>query len=249
MNSERSILKKNGKQEPEDSTPHANKLSNKSWFDKWRKKWSDMTPANKLMVSFTGVIAFCTVVNAGVAYVQWRGLLDSNRINRDALESVQRAFVSFSPKAGIGTLIEHNQVVSWWPQIPMTNGGNTSTKKMFQSSGIFFSVDEIPDTFGFPYDTPPVKGRLGPKDIADLDTKGIPLEQVQAVQAHKGHLYVYGEARYDDVFHKSHVTEFCYELHTNSITGDLASPSYSLMGRFDTCHRHNCDDEDCEEKK
>ena len=66
-----------------------------------------MTLSNKFMNIFTGVIALCTLVYAVVSCYQWTALLDSNRINRDALEVNQRARIGI--KGASVTLFELNK--------------------------------------------------------------------------------------------------------------------------------------------
>jgi hypothetical protein len=247
MDSKMSVLKQNGTKEPKDSSSYSEKsYDDKSRYKKWRKKWRDMTTANKLMVSFTGVIAACTVVYAVVAYCQWTALLDSNKTNRDALESVQRAFVLFSPNAEVGTTVGRNRkVVAWQAHVPMKNVGSTGTKRLRDNISFYTSKIPIPGDFSFPNTSDVLSSVLGPKGEIQLRTGDIPIGDVILAQQNLAHIYVYGWAAYRDVFSAPHLTMFCYELFPNTIPGDLTSIEYRLTGSFLTCKKHNCQDEEC----
>jgi hypothetical protein len=197
-------------------------------------------------------LLLATIVIAIIYGLQLNAMLESNNINRNALESVQRAVVTFSPKGEIATRVEHGKVVSWSLEIPITNQGATATKQLRDRGNLYISAKDMPKDFDFPDTGAPDQGILGPKDTTSYEPEPIPISAVQAVQSGTGYIYVYGWASYDDAFFpqtKPHRTEFCYQLSLNSIAGDVASLSYNLPGRLMSCHRHNCSDEDCEDKK
>src|SRR5947209_11029534 len=102
-----------------------------------------MTPANKFLVAFTGIIAISTVVYAIVAGLQLTALLESNRINRESLQSVQRAFISFQ---GINqdTIIERSalgETEDFHFAVNMMNTGNTPANGEYQ----YLFGGELPD--------------------------------------------------------------------------------------------------------
>jgi hypothetical protein len=210
-----------------------------------------MTFANKFMVVFTGVIAVSTVLYAAVATLQLRALIASNRINRDALETVQRAYVTFSPTSEIGTTVEGGKVVAWQAHIPMRNGGATSTKGLVDNVEYYFSDSPLSDDFEFPETQTPMNGALGPKDEIQVRTANIPIGQVASVQRKLGHIYVYGWATYRDIFPETrpHLTLFCYELFPNTILSDVTSIDYKLVATFAECKDHNCNDDECRTEK
>jgi len=211
------------------------------------RKWaSTATVAEVGMFLLTLVIAASSIYYTKYAKRQWKVMRESNEISRKALESVQRAFVLFSPNGStIGTLVENNKVIAWTPQISIANRGATAAQKMTHHANFYISEKELPKEFDF-HDTGEAHSDvLGPQDAHTVSTDPIPIRYIQAVQNHTEHVYVYGWVAYGDVFAKRHVTQFCYELAVNSISGDLTDPKYLLVQRFNLCARHNCVDDDC----
>ncbi len=175
-------------------------------------------------------------------------MLDSNKINRESLESVQRAFVVFSPNAEVGTTVDqHRKVVAWQAHVPMKNAGSTGTKRLRDNISFHTSKTPLPENFSFPDTSDVMGGVLGPKDEVQLRTNDIPIGDVILASQKLAHIYVYGWGAYRDVFSQSaqHLTMFCYELFPNTIPGDLTSVDYKLTGSFVTCKKHNCQDEEC----
>jgi hypothetical protein len=66
---------------------------------------------------------------------------------------------------------------------------------------------------------------------------------IASILDHRGHLYIWGWATYDDVFPKTlrHRTEFCVEFII------IQEPSETAF-RFPLYGRHNCADEECEKQ-
>jgi len=191
---------------------------------------------------------FTAIAVAVIYALQLNAMIDSNKINREALESVQRAFVVFSPTAEIGTSVnQQSKVIAWQAHVPMKNAGATSTKKLRNNISFYISKTSLPDDFGFPDTSDVISGVLGPKDEIQLRTQNIPIADVVLAQQNLTHIYVYGWAAYRDVFPESppHLTMFCYELFLNTIPGDLTSIDYKLTGSFLTCKKHNCQDDEC----
>jgi len=221
-------------------------------FSKWWQSWRQTTIANKAVAMASIIVAVATVVYAVVSSFQLSALRKSNRINRDALESVQRAFVNYSPTSEIGTEIAGGRVVAWWPRIPIINSGTTPVRNLTENGTYFTSPSEITEDFAFPDRHNPEHGSLGPRDTMTYEIGPIPITDIQKLYSHQAHIYVYGWATYNDIFNltKLHKTEFCYELRLNTIAGDVTDPKYLLPGRFNLCPKglHNCADEECDKK-
>jgi hypothetical protein len=200
-----------------------------------------------LLVIITG---FYTYFAAGQLHKMRRAVVaaeGANEVARSALVSVQRAFISFSPIARIGTTVSNNKVTAWQAHVPMRNQGSTRANEVASSISHYFTPSPLSEDFSFPDQDEPLRGPLGPKDELELRTRDIPIGNIQEVQNKTGHVYVYGWATYRDVFQKTphHVTVFCYELFPNTIQSDLTDPRYNLTGSFILCKKHNCDDEGC----
>jgi hypothetical protein len=267
MEAEPSILKQDGKKQSENSNGHANKTNREkgSWYEKWRGKWRGMPPDNKLMACFTGVIALCTLVYAFVSYFQLRALLDSNTINRESVQAVQRAFVrwdSFSirPHVRSGPKGEEQylDVLTNWE-----NSGATPATEAID----YYRVDELPgepdgEIFwgdkGSPHNTNYLgpKGRLSHSIKRPLSfyTGARELGAITSTRELERKIFFWGWIVYRDVFPKTkpHLTEFCHQmvLIGHGITpGQKTSfppprwPDLSLQTQ--TCQEHNCVDQDC----
>jgi hypothetical protein len=184
-------------------------------------------------------------------------MIESNRINRDALQSVQRAFISFSPRMNIGTTIKNNRIVAFHPQVPISNSGATPTKNMHDYVSVYPGKDAITKDFKFT-DIGRTGGPeaifIGPHDTIWYYANPIDIRDAQAAQSHSGHVYVYGWATYNDRFEGTpqHITMFCYELRFDPSI-DISDPRWTQdhsynVGSFGMCPSevgHNCADEEC----
>jgi hypothetical protein len=183
---------------------------------------------------------------------------ESNTITRDALQVVQRPFISFSPQMTLGTKMDKNRIIAFYPQVPISNSGSTPTKNMRDNVSVYPSKEEIPQNFPF-QDT----GAAQSTDVGAhgtttyFTTNAIAIGDVQAVQSHQGHVSVYGWATYNDWFRNTtqHITKFCYELRVDPGV-DISDPrwignsSYNV-GSFGMCPAvvgHNCADEKCDKE-
>lgn len=198
-------------------------------------------------LAIIGIIALC--IYGG----QLNALLESNKINREALTSVQRAFV-FVPSFDVTRLFnpitkkaDGIQFVFQWE-----NGGTTPTKDMSTHVSCQWRPDPLPKNFDFPdlwnkgeEDHIPFKMFVGPKATSRTAPPiVVPRSEVVAIQDHVGHLYFWGWARYKDTFPNTaeHFTRFCTEL--TAINGDLQAPTLNIQTI--NCRRGNCYDEECE---
>jgi hypothetical protein len=188
---------------------------------------------------------------------QWRVMKESNEINRDALQSVQRAYVNFSTTIDINVMFDPitHKVDSWNFMIPVENSGTTPTRGMTAHVERYESKGKMPDDFAFP-DTPGVPSQLivlGPKANTRMSPVGVRPESIEALESipRGWHVYFYGWAKYHDVFARTpeHITKFCYEL--AQINGSPYAPKAGEKPYtyYETCPRHNCTDEECKAEK
>jgi hypothetical protein len=268
MEPKSSILQDDGEKKPEDSEQHTKKGANKkgNWRKKWHKRWADMTGANKLMVTFTGIIAFCTLVYAVVSGFQLSALIDSNEINRNSVQAVQRAFVQWGGFSIQGVLKKlpsgderFIQVQNNWQ-----NSGNTNAKAVVQYFQVARLNKELDDKeFAGPAKDRRFSAYIGPKGVLSAsDEKPISFyvgnERIKATHIFNDRsIYFWGWIVYRDVFPKTkpHITEFCKSLTALATTLPLGSKS-NVIPDFGTanvnvtmmhkdCETHNCTDDDC----
>lgn len=257
---------KQNNQQPPKGAPN-NSKQKKRWYIRWVQKWRNMTLANKFMVSFTGIIAASTIVYAVVAYCQWTALLSSNQISREAVESVQRAFISFQHFEYMRIQDpDHSNVHNWDILADFENNGATNATNVV---GIL-QVQELPnepteEQFRGNYTNFPIIG-IPPKSIRAMRVPtpvpeplifGIDLGPVITTkspsQTHfNRHLFVWSWVYYKDVFPntKPHVTELCNQLTGINLLTENYNPLPSQQNSrfnftYNGCSNHNCDDEQC----
>jgi hypothetical protein len=200
----------------------------------WRKKLIEK-------LTLTAILAY-TVVSS----LQWCAMQKSNEINQEALESVQRAFVSM-------IRIENNQILTqsgcvtayeFW-QI-WENGGTTPAILL----GLNIKIERLskePDEADFR------KGEishrmhfLGPKATLRSKARLIPPTTLAPDTCLPNDVFVWGWVVYKDSFPntKLHITEFCSKLDNTF----LASPrGGAVTVIWEACQKHNCVDDYCED--
>jgi len=177
----------------------------------------------------------------------------ANRISQSALESVQRAFISFSPDVEPFYLTDREgsvKIVSWEFLVHEKNSGTTTTKHM--QSRIFVKVlpvTPIPPDFNFGDFQSGSPSFVPPQDRIAYMTDKVDVSDVVAAKTGEQHIYIYGWTTYRDVFENtpSRTTELCYEFHP--IVGDFTNTRGPFGSRTTLCsQRHNCADEECKDK-
>jgi hypothetical protein len=188
----------------------------------------------------------------------------ANNISREALESVQRAFLT------CGTIVQQRMLIHEKSgshvvlhfTMPCENAGttpanvtaqaffnNTSptepTEKEFLRKPLIQAVDVGPKAFrnvgNITVPELEILGRELPEKLTDLLANPVPT--VTATQFH----FFWGWITYYDVFPKTsiHITEFCQELVGASI--DRNNPQAPYVLAFAPCGHHICADEYCED--
>jgi hypothetical protein len=218
------------------------------------------------MAAATVVIAFANIGYDYFARLQWQiqegqltALNESNRINNSALVEVQRASVLYNGFAvsqfngGFTNLTKPDQSVigegialapTWF------NAGGSATKNL----RIFFgepieSVTPIerPD-MRIPPDTKYTPIVIGPKGSQNGIQRAISMEKLKRLKTGQYHIYLWGDAYYNDVFPntKEHVTKFCQEIGGATFVLNTETKSEDLLSAiFVPCMVHNCIDDEC----
>ena len=168
------------------------------------------------------------------------------RTSESALISVQRAFLyptlSYPPvMAADGKTVKGGQSL-----VTCENGGSTPTRGMT----LHFShnyLDELPEGFRFPDLWGPGKqvaipAYVGPKGKALVFSDTLTVDQLTALTESPTQYYMWGWARYHDVFDgtKQHITRYCYQI---TVTKDFSAghplPDGLLVGSTN-CPVGNC---------
>jgi hypothetical protein len=88
---------------------------------------------------------------------------------------------------------------------------------------------------------------LGPKNYLGLTSDPMTTKYLDEIVAQRGYLYLWGWAKYNDVFEKTpeHITRFCYSLTPIAVNRDERAKLVTLRYRFNNCPQYTCADEDC----
>ncbi len=139
----------------------------------------------------------------------------------------------------------------WRLRPTWTNTGNTPTRKLRVYAGYEFRTSPLPEDFSFTVKGPLILTLLASKGKIESTHCDIFGEPLADVRDGKKYLYVWGVARYFDVYPHTpeHVTKFCSVA--IAVTGDPLlgyDPSANPVEiRFETYQKHNCADEDCDQ--
>jgi len=202
-----------------------------------------------------------TFLIAVVYFFQLRAMLESNEINRESLQSVQRAYIS--RKAISQEIItEHtasdkNRVLKF--EAHFENTGNTPALQIdsYVGGGIIATPTYITQEQFIGKQHNPVRSVIGPHSPLILGETSVPLsffsvEKIvpgQPQQFSSKTFGIWGWVIYRDAFPKTkiHVTEFC-EVVTNIIANHPLFP-ISIRATLKDCPVHNCADEQCDDYK
>jgi hypothetical protein len=175
-------------------------------------------------------------------------------ITRDSLLYVQRAFIFVNDfdvtrlvAPGTSRLDGSMRFAFHWE-----NGGTTPTLDMQTHISFELLRSDLPEDFTFPdlpKGEPPFRMFVGPKATSRSAPLFVPAPDIIAVHDHMGRLYIWGWAKYRDIFPKTgeHITRFCSEL--TDVTGDLSGVNGTPVNlQTANCPRGNCYDQECKEQ-
>ena len=122
-------------------------------------------------------------------------MIESNRINREALVSVQRAFITFGGIVGASKVNERGRTSALQLNLPWENTGTTSTRKAESQVNweTFPGSNGMPPNFRFPDIGTVVRRQflLAPKAVANA-TEVVPIRFIEFTKKHKVRMYVWG---------------------------------------------------------
>jgi hypothetical protein len=216
----------------------------------------DSTPLWKIILEGGAIL-----VGIYVAYIyhgQLREMIEGNRISRENSTKTQGASVVF-PAADIkvsgidNTAIKGSPMVAWAFSVPAENIGATRTRnaKFVVNGDVLMGT--LPKNFDFHDFRDPIKAVIPGHSTVSFPTLATGVQQIQSVQRGIGHFYLYGWAKYSDIFENTpeHITKFCYELAV--FNHDPSKPITNTPGdgylEFRACEEHNCIDEECKGEK
>ncbi|NOS76866.1 MAG: hypothetical protein HOP35_02870 [Nitrospira sp.] len=198
---------------------------------------------DRWMILLTAVIAGTGILGWVVTCKQLNAMNESNRINRDALVSVQRAFVFPKPQI-IGAMRDAKGNITLLSfAVDWENSGSTPTKDLTVNIDSK-AFDAPPKGDMFPDNTRNLDNSLilGPKATISSDSTRVFGEELKSFQDGKKFLFVWGRARYRDIFTDTaiHRTRFVYEVSWNKQAGAPIIMHY---------HMFNCADEECDHQE
>jgi hypothetical protein len=173
----------------------------------------------------------------------------ANETTTKALTSVQRAFV-FERSEQEVTVFGPPGNQLFQITFRFENAGTTPTRNLKSHLNWRFQHEPMDQNFPFAdlggRETPAV---LGPKGYFGLSTDSLPTKILDEIVASRIHFYVWGWAKYNDVFENTpqHVTRFCSEMFPIAASMDKRTTLVDLKYRFNNCPYFNCADEDCKE--
>ena len=202
----------------------------------------------------TVFIAFFTFSLKSSTDKLWDAAKEQSAHMERALSSTERAFVFVRMQLGIRIY----NTDTWQFRVVWENSGSTPTRNMRSRTQCEIRDTELPDDFDFDYS--PTKFHaafIGPRmTIEGGLVPDPPLTDTQLIEVRdkKKFLYIWGVARYFDVFSatREHVTRFCYKI---DVHGDVdrvgrieqgdKGPIHAIEGRFSLHPIGNCADEEC----
>src|SRR2546428_13887982 len=214
----------------------------------------------KVTVVLIGIYTLATIVYAVFAGGQWRAIRGQAHIAKEALITDKRAFVFaislfyYWEPGPIAGLYNFRLRPQW------QNSADTPTKRMTVYTACEIRNTPLPQGFAFVETTTPGTGLLPPKNsqqggVAPLPPQAaITPQDILDVQAGRKFIYLWGWAKYFDVFSgtSKHVTRFCWLI---VVTGDPMTFNPNAPGvppapgtlAFTYLHHTegNCADDEC----
>lgn len=184
-----------------------------------------------------------------IYFLQLRAMQRQNVISLKALESQERAWVSFSANLTPVYIWDPNdptKILRYSFGVPMKNSGTTVPMNLKGQAFAKIWPNPLPDnTFDFQDLQNGIPLEIGPQDQITYRTNdNVTVDDLEKVRAGQ-HLYIYGWATYNDIFDDTpqHITKFCFEVR------DLGGDFTTTNGKWNLwpalCKDHNCADQEC----
>jgi hypothetical protein len=209
-------------------------------------QWTEMRKAANASVDASRTAACALVENR-------EQFQKSFSLNREALTSVQRAYVSFRGTIGSDRIVEHGRTVKLKLSVPWDNNGSTRTKYAegminWHTFPIFPGAPGVPRNYSFPDQGQAEKRQfdIPPKGTA-IATAEVAVNWFEATQVHNCRMFVWGWITYHDVFNATppRLSEFCDEVVNIRNDKDFTDPSVNITWDLELCRTHNCSDDEC----
>ncbi len=178
---------------------------------------------------------------------------ESNGNAHNALVTVQRAFV-FLDLFDANIINNQLMIMPRW-----RNSGNTPTR--FMTNWVNFRVFDSAPPADFPFPDIDLNGNvvteynkyidssfIGPNATKYAETLTLDTASLDDVRIGRRRAFIWGWARYKDVFGSSHITRFCNEIKMIDMPQSQESnspPKAQAAVRFPTYGRYNCADDEC----
>ncbi len=176
-------------------------------------------------------------------------------ISELAMIAGNRAYVHYNSFRWISHFDRKNNWYFWRLHPRWINSGNTPTRGLEVRVAYELRDAPLPETFDFrfPESLQVTPTTIYPSGMIESMPRDITGEELVAIRDGKKHFYVWGVARYHDVFPGTprHVTKFCCSI--GNVTGnpregyDVNSNAVEIT--FPFYHRHNCADDDCQDQR
>ena len=174
---------------------------------------------------------------------------ESNAINRENVEVVQRALVFFDGQVAAIKRTTDKRNTALTLVMPWQNTGVTPAMNGKARVNWLVIPQALPDNFAFP-DLGNVKPRqfdIPPRAFGN-GTADVPIEFIEKAKNKGFRMYVWGWITYDDMFKGTtkHLNEFCDEIvNIKSDPDDITDPKANITWESSLCGEHNCTDERC----
>ena len=194
------------------------------------------------------VAAFFAFVLLCVGYGQLKAIHRQADIAEKTLIPAERAYMFIQRIEATWNKNLTSGEINWTFDAVWQNVGKTPTRNLQLYTRIFVEEFDIPATFPFS-----VEGDLpitiaGPGSIIQGSPVGRSAADIASSQAGELFIYIWGWARYRDVFENTpeHVTKFCWRLNLIGDSYRRPDPETNpIQTKWPHHARHNCADEDC----
>ena len=209
-----------------------------------------MSDYERRIVYLTALIASVTCGYALVAAFQWRAMIVSNNTTRQALVSVQRAFVFPDVAGPIEVMFDPGPKGKLTPLdffLHWKNSGTTPARHCLLDVNSKNTEQLLPDDFAFSDSSDVPKAiTIPPMTVVTGGEIQLTPDTVMWYMANPSRiLYIWGWVKYRDVFPGSppHLTEYC--VYSSDIPPTPDPKSGQLPIKFKMCKIHDCSDDDC----
>lgn len=207
-------------------------------------------------VNSNAITALATIIIAAFTATLWSATTRQAKLTKEALVADKRAFISFKGIFGYWEKDEAMQQYNWRFRATMENTGETPTVHLTIHTACELRNTQLPADFQFVDNSPVGTGLLGPKASSQGGIAPMPPaaaltpQDLHDVQLGRKFLYLWGWARYNDVFPgtERHLTRFAWAVMVagDPFNYDPQTPAANTLG-FSNLYlpTGNCADDEC----